>query len=563
MATSTDTCPSIASAYGITLAQFYAWNPAVGLSCGNLWSNEYYCVATSSSSGSGSSITTPMPHPANMESGCTIETAYDISASDFDTWNPDVGTNCAFGVWLNYYYCVSNSTTASGGSTATSTSTPLVTFSSTSHHITILPQPTYTTIQSSQTIPIITVESGPPSSSQTSGCLSGSIASGCGSLDYGLFGCAGGCGLFGCDGGCGLIFCGGGCNIIACGPGCGDGACVIEGGGGGSVDDTGLVPDTSGNGENDDCTSLATASACTEYVSSYSTSGTASWSTTTTTQCGVTELHIHELCRGGISAPCLDLWQLSSQESVWDATHWSAISTTSTTAATPSCNIEEDPDQGIANFCSCSGYAFTLRILSGTVPCAYTALPTVTTSASTTPTSAYTFTDPYSDVIVCETSSLSVIAGISVTLCEGTRTTIVSGDPPVTTTSTSATPTSTGTGGEWETREYIGNACCADDSSLHYRAYIGYDTNCHNFDGSIEVTEDNIVNYRLLDFCNMEYEYGYECANGYIDNQSVMPAGTDNICTAWTGEDYTGDSYTLSAAGCQVTNLKSYQCYTD
>ncbi|CZR65826.1 uncharacterized protein PAC_15726 [Phialocephala subalpina] len=42
-AKSSDGCYDIATAYGITLDQFYAWNPAVG-ACANLWPGYYYCV---------------------------------------------------------------------------------------------------------------------------------------------------------------------------------------------------------------------------------------------------------------------------------------------------------------------------------------------------------------------------------------------------------------------------------------------------------------------------------------------------------------------------------------
>ncbi|EDN91369.1 hypothetical protein SS1G_00772 [Sclerotinia sclerotiorum 1980 UF-70] len=39
-----DSCSSIETAYDITLAQFYAWNPAIGSDCTNLWLEEAYCV---------------------------------------------------------------------------------------------------------------------------------------------------------------------------------------------------------------------------------------------------------------------------------------------------------------------------------------------------------------------------------------------------------------------------------------------------------------------------------------------------------------------------------------
>lgn len=150
----------------------------------------------------------------------SIEQAYGISASDFDDWNPDVGTDCANGVWLDYYYCVSHSTGGGSSSSAGPTSVQ-PTFYSSSHLVTIQPQPTHTLIYPSKPIPPVVYVTGNPPSSQ--GCGSSSSGSGCGKHDCSLFGCDGKCGIFGCDGGCGLGFCGGGCGLEGCGPGCGDG----------------------------------------------------------------------------------------------------------------------------------------------------------------------------------------------------------------------------------------------------------------------------------------------------------------------------------------------------
>ncbi|GKT62699.1 lysM domain-containing protein [Colletotrichum tofieldiae] len=40
-----DTCYDIAAKAGITLNNFYAWNPAVGTNCGSLWGQYYVCIA--------------------------------------------------------------------------------------------------------------------------------------------------------------------------------------------------------------------------------------------------------------------------------------------------------------------------------------------------------------------------------------------------------------------------------------------------------------------------------------------------------------------------------------
>ncbi|KAL5045879.1 hypothetical protein BDW71DRAFT_207868 [Aspergillus fruticulosus] len=231
-----------------------------------------------------STVVTPSPIAANMASGCTgfyqvqsgdscwsIETNNNIATSDFEAWNPDVGTGCAN---------VSGSTTIISTSTGT---TVVPVFYSTSHSVTIQPQATHTTVDPSSTIPPINVVIGPPSSSSSS---SNGDCDGCGTLDCELFGCDGKCGLFGCDGGCDLWWCGGGCGLHYCGPGCGTGSCVVEGGGGGGGSTGSIGP---GDTTNDDCSSMKTADICTVFVKSFSTSGMASSSTTSTTECAPTE----------------------------------------------------------------------------------------------------------------------------------------------------------------------------------------------------------------------------------------------------------------------------------
>lgn len=123
-----DTCAGITTAAGISLSDFYSWNPAVGSSCSGLWLGYYVCVgiiggtttttppATTTSSSNG--ITTPTPFQANMTTNCnafhlvaegdgcqSIATAAGISLSDFYSWNPAVGSSCS-NLWLGYYVCV-------------------------------------------------------------------------------------------------------------------------------------------------------------------------------------------------------------------------------------------------------------------------------------------------------------------------------------------------------------------------------------------------------------------------------------------------------------------------
>ena len=130
-----DGCATIAQKYGISLSQFYTWNPAVGNTCASLWLDNYVCVSIigvgpspTSSTPVSSSKTTPSPtngiatptpiqdgmvkncdafHKVVANDGCAaIASKYGISLSQFYTWNPAVGNTCA-SLWLDTYVCVS------------------------------------------------------------------------------------------------------------------------------------------------------------------------------------------------------------------------------------------------------------------------------------------------------------------------------------------------------------------------------------------------------------------------------------------------------------------------
>lgn len=140
-----DTCYDIAQTYGISLDQFYAYNPAVGSECLNLWAGDYVCVGVKAGGGGGGSssssgatatpapttttttttgststvpVTTPTPTQSGMVSDCdsfyyvesgdgcwAIANEYGISLDDFYAWNPAVGDDCS-GLWADYYVCV-------------------------------------------------------------------------------------------------------------------------------------------------------------------------------------------------------------------------------------------------------------------------------------------------------------------------------------------------------------------------------------------------------------------------------------------------------------------------
>ncbi|EAW24579.1 uncharacterized protein NFIA_041570 [Aspergillus fischeri NRRL 181] len=120
-----DTCYDIAATYGITLDQFYAWNPAVGSDCSGLRASYAYCVmtpATSSTTIPATSITTSATPPAATQAGIPSNcNAYAVTESgdgcqvfvdrngitlaELYEWNPVLNKDCE-NFWLGEAYCI-------------------------------------------------------------------------------------------------------------------------------------------------------------------------------------------------------------------------------------------------------------------------------------------------------------------------------------------------------------------------------------------------------------------------------------------------------------------------
>ncbi|KAH8802952.1 hypothetical protein F5884DRAFT_903558 [Xylogone sp. PMI_703] len=188
-------------------------------------------------------VDTPSPIQTGMVSGCTqfyqvvsgdtctgVVEKFGISISQFETWNPSVGSGCFF-MLAGDYYCVAVgaggiATAAPGGATTTS-GCPVITqgatFASSSHFITIHPEPTISVSFSTLPPPVAYTTNTPPDPGPCTG-VTGVV--GCGTIACAIFGCGGGCGVAACGGGCGITFCGGGCGLGGCGPGCGEGLCL-------------------------------------------------------------------------------------------------------------------------------------------------------------------------------------------------------------------------------------------------------------------------------------------------------------------------------------------------
>ncbi|KAH8759269.1 LysM domain-containing protein [Hyaloscypha finlandica] len=136
LAASGDTCGGIVSKYGVfTLAQFYAWNPALGNDCSGLWLGYYYCVAvtgTPTTTAPATTTTAAPSGPSPTQDGIVADCKrYHIAASG-DTCQKIVDTYQTFsltqfdcsGLWLGYNYCIAitgTPTTAPDGPTVSPT----------------------------------------------------------------------------------------------------------------------------------------------------------------------------------------------------------------------------------------------------------------------------------------------------------------------------------------------------------------------------------------------------------------------------------------------------------
>ncbi|KAJ5218703.1 uncharacterized protein N7498_000802 [Penicillium cinerascens] len=152
-----ETCDSLTSSLGITMAQLLAWNPMINTGCSNLasWRGWYICASSPYGTitvNAGTAVTTAAPVPTDAqpqtstdcgnwhkvitdEDCSTISLKYTISLSDFYFLNPQVDSSCS-NLWANTSYCVK-----AVGNIATYSGYPVTTASYT---FTKLPSTTYT-----------------------------------------------------------------------------------------------------------------------------------------------------------------------------------------------------------------------------------------------------------------------------------------------------------------------------------------------------------------------------------------------------------------------------------
>ncbi|KAH6688597.1 hypothetical protein F5X68DRAFT_168525 [Plectosphaerella plurivora] len=121
----TTTCQSLMDYFGISWANLYKWNPAIGSSCQSLWANTHVCVGVVGGDSSpppsttvGNGISTPTPIQEGMVKNCNkfhlVKTTttcqslmdyYNIPLANLYKWNPAIGSSCQ-SLWANTNVCV-------------------------------------------------------------------------------------------------------------------------------------------------------------------------------------------------------------------------------------------------------------------------------------------------------------------------------------------------------------------------------------------------------------------------------------------------------------------------
>ncbi|KAJ5791794.1 uncharacterized protein N7518_008805, partial [Penicillium psychrosexuale] len=104
-----DQCDTIEAKYGITDAQFKAWNPSID--------SLHIPGATTTTSTPQPTSTGTQPQMPGIASNCktfykvksdncyTINTAAGITLAQFRSWNSQIDASCT-NLWVDYYVCI-------------------------------------------------------------------------------------------------------------------------------------------------------------------------------------------------------------------------------------------------------------------------------------------------------------------------------------------------------------------------------------------------------------------------------------------------------------------------
>ncbi|BDD54501.1 hypothetical protein MPDQ_004974 [Monascus purpureus] len=137
-------CYDIALDAGVSLSDFYSWNPAVKSDCSGLQASVFVCVGVS---GYATTITTGTPIPATptptqsgMASNCRrfydvqsgdgcpdLASQAGVALTDFYNWNPAVSTDCS-GLQASVFVCIGTA----GPVTTITSGTPIAAATATS-----------------------------------------------------------------------------------------------------------------------------------------------------------------------------------------------------------------------------------------------------------------------------------------------------------------------------------------------------------------------------------------------------------------------------------------------
>lgn len=124
-----DDCATVASTAAISMADFYAWNPAVGTSCSYLDVGDYVCVGiigTTVTTTTSSGVSTPAPIQTGMVINCdsfhlvqsgdscaVVASDANITLAELYAWNPAVGNSCSH-LDVGDYVCIAITSRADG-----------------------------------------------------------------------------------------------------------------------------------------------------------------------------------------------------------------------------------------------------------------------------------------------------------------------------------------------------------------------------------------------------------------------------------------------------------------
>ncbi|KAH9209715.1 hypothetical protein DL95DRAFT_278627, partial [Leptodontidium sp. 2 PMI_412] len=102
-----DTCTTIASQAGISVAQLAAWNIQIGgTACTSIWADYYVCTGIIGSSPDGMVSNCNRWYRVKAGDTCaTVASQVGVTVAQLTTWNKGIGGTACTGMWAEYYLC--------------------------------------------------------------------------------------------------------------------------------------------------------------------------------------------------------------------------------------------------------------------------------------------------------------------------------------------------------------------------------------------------------------------------------------------------------------------------